>query len=153
MASFFRRKRSLIFKLIIGVPAFWFFIVILLSYQDKGEGDENSERNQRIKVNDKRSLFENPLDRIKNAIVQPFNPVNPIKSNTDNNEIIGGKDNKFQQEFRIDHRKENTDDRNDDPMYKFQPADPNAPGKIPVNFSSALVTAVCCRPLHFGCFS
>lgn len=103
--------------------------MILLSYQDKGEGDENSERNQRIKVNDKRSLFENPLDRIKNAIVQPFNPVNPIKSNTDNNEIIGGKDNKFQQEFRIDHRKENTDDRNDDPMYKFQPADPNAPGE------------------------
>lgn len=122
MASFFRRKRSLIFKFIIGVPTLWFFIVIFLSYQDKGEGDDNSDRNSRIKVKE-RSVFENPLDRIKNVIVQPFNPVNPIKND---NDIVGGKDNKFKQEFNIDHR--NQVDYDDDTL-KFEKPDPDAPGE------------------------
>ena len=129
MASFFRRKRSLIFKFIIGVPTLWFFLVIFLSYQDKGEDVGNSETNGRNKIaKEKRSVFENPLDRIKNAIVQPFNnPVNPIKSNNGNEEIVGGKDNKYVQEFKVDHRKENKED-DDDPMYKFERPAPDAPG-------------------------
>ena len=122
MASFFRRKRSLIFKFIVGVPTLWFFIVIFLSYQDKGEGDDNSNRNSRIKVKE-RSVFENPLDKIKNVIVQPFNPVNPVKND---NDIVGGKDNKFKQEFNIDHR--NQVDYDDDTL-KFEKPDPDAPGK------------------------
>ena len=103
--------------------------MIFLSYQDKGDDLGNSEGNQRIKNVKERSVFENPLDRIKNAIVQPFNnPVNPIKSNDRIGEVIGGKDNKFVQEFKIDHRKENKED-DDDPMYKFEKPDPDAPGK------------------------
>ena len=123
MASFFRRKRSLIFKLVIGVPALWFFIVIFLSYQDKGDSDENSDHNQRIRVHE-RSVFENPLDRIKNAIVKP------VKADVRDNGGVGGGGNvnQFKQEFNVDHRNQNEDD--DDETLKFEKPDPNSPGRL-----------------------
>ena len=123
MASFFRRKRSLIFKLVIGVPALWFFIVIFLSYQDKGDGDENSNHNQRIRVHE-RSVFENPLDRIKNAIVKP------VKADDRDNGGVGGGGNvnQFKQEFNVDHRNQNEDDDNE--ALKFEKPDPNSPGRL-----------------------
>ena len=123
MASFFRRKRSLIFKLVIGVPALWFFIVIFLSYQDKGDQDDISSHNQRINLKE-RSVFENPLDKIKNAIVKP----KPPKSDDDNVDT-GGNVNQFKQEFNVDHRNQNVDDDTDDETLKFEKPDPNAPGR------------------------
>ncbi|XP_061179940.1 polypeptide N-acetylgalactosaminyltransferase 5-like isoform X2 [Saccostrea echinata] len=47
MASLFRRKRGLIFKLIIGIPALWFLIVIFTTYQGKlTDSDNDAEKRQ-----------------------------------------------------------------------------------------------------------
>lgn len=84
MASFFRRKKSLIFKLILGIPALWFIIVIFLSLQ--GAENDRPLLVERQRVHDlerKEPLpnpnvgvfegFQNPIDKF-NQIVQPFNP-------------------------------------------------------------------------------
>lgn len=101
MASFFRRKRSLIFKLIIGIPALWFVIVIFLSFQGAEDNKpliyerqqtHDRERKQNVQMQGGGGVFEgfqNPINKL-NQIVQPFNPfVNkePTKSNNviDNN--------------------------------------------------------------------
>lgn len=83
MASFFRRKKSLIFKLILGVPALWFMIVIFLSFQSADNDKPLIVERQRVHDNEKKREFQNnggvfegfqnPIDKL-NQIVQPFNP-------------------------------------------------------------------------------
>nr|XP_022303329.1 polypeptide N-acetylgalactosaminyltransferase 5-like isoform X2 [Crassostrea virginica] len=51
MASFYRRKRGLIFKFIIGIPALWFLIVIFTTYQGKlSNSDSDAEKRQEREV-------------------------------------------------------------------------------------------------------
>ena len=82
MASFFRRKRSLIFKLILGIPTLWFLIVIFLSFQSTDTGSSEQDRGpDKIKRDIDNNPggggvfngFQNPINKI-NKIVQPFNP-------------------------------------------------------------------------------
>lgn len=92
MASFFRRKRSLIFKLILGIPTLWFLIVIFLSFQtaesDKSPHEKGPNIVKRHVGNSERKGvfegFQNPINKI-NQIVQPFNPFV-------NKEVTNGKD-------------------------------------------------------------
>lgn len=99
MASFFRRKRSLIFKLILGIPALWFVIVIVLSFQSSDNDPPHNERAPNIvKRNVQENQggvfdrFQNPIKRI-NQIVEPFNPfVNKVTkdSNVIKQDSAGG---------------------------------------------------------------
>jgi len=85
MASFFRRKRSLIVKLVIAIPALWFAIVIFLSFQSSEQDKPFHERqphdhNHNIAKKDVQNSgggvfqgFQNPINKI-NEMVQPFNP-------------------------------------------------------------------------------
>lgn len=51
MASFYRRKRGLIFKFIVGIPALWFLIVIFTTYQGKlSNSDSDTEKRQEREV-------------------------------------------------------------------------------------------------------
>lgn len=51
MASFYRRKRGLIFKFIVGIPALWFLIVIFTTYQGKlSSSDSDAEKRQEREV-------------------------------------------------------------------------------------------------------
>lgn len=51
MASFYRRKRGLIFKFIVGIPALWFLIVIFTTYQGKlSSSDSDTENRQEREV-------------------------------------------------------------------------------------------------------
>ncbi|XP_052246169.1 polypeptide N-acetylgalactosaminyltransferase 5-like [Dreissena polymorpha] len=86
MASFFRRKRSLIFKILIAIPVLWIAVVLFLSFQSSDDDRPLQERQNRdhkhvpIGQNeaprDSGGVFEgfqNPLEKL-NRIVQPFNP-------------------------------------------------------------------------------
>ncbi|XP_053373478.1 polypeptide N-acetylgalactosaminyltransferase 5-like [Mercenaria mercenaria] len=81
MASFFRRKRSLIFKLILGIPTLWFVIVIFLSFQSTDNDKPRDDKGPNLAKRDIENKggggvfegFQNPINKI-NQIVQPFNP-------------------------------------------------------------------------------
>ncbi|KAL4222733.1 N-acetylgalactosaminyltransferase [Mactra antiquata] len=139
MASFFRRKRSLIFKLILGIPALWFLIVIILSFQNTE--NEESSRNKgpdivKRNVQENRGVFEgfqNPIKKI-NQIVEPFNPfVNKVTKNVN----IGKDNNALGFNSNIDG---NPDERivhtDFDESGKYRTSD-NGPGEhgegVPVN--------------------
>ncbi|XP_052797726.1 polypeptide N-acetylgalactosaminyltransferase 5-like isoform X2 [Mya arenaria] len=84
MASFFRRKRSLICKLVIGLPALWLVIVIFLSFQNTDNDPpfrENQHHEHNIAKKDVQNSggggvfegFQNPINKF-NRMVEPFNP-------------------------------------------------------------------------------
>lgn len=96
MASFFRRKRSLILKLILGIPALWFLIVIFLSFQSTDSDKPPHEKGPDIAKRDVGNRdsgggvfqgFQNPIDKF-NQIVQPFNPFNNAKEVTKRKNVI-----------------------------------------------------------------
>lgn len=47
MASFFRRKRGLIFKFVIGIPILWFAAVLLMTYQGSQSHDSRVDTEKR----------------------------------------------------------------------------------------------------------
>lgn len=47
MASFFRRKKGLIFKFVIGVPILWFATVLLMTYQGSWSQDNRVDTEKR----------------------------------------------------------------------------------------------------------
>ena len=63
MASFFRRKRSLIFKFLIGIPALYFTVVIVLAYQG---GTNSSAKDNRADI-EKRHIEE----KNRNNVLMP----------------------------------------------------------------------------------
>lgn len=84
MASFFRRKRSLILKLILGIPALWFVIVIFLSFQSTDNDGPPHEKGPDLAKREVMSdtggggggvfqRLQNPINKL-NQMVQPFNP-------------------------------------------------------------------------------
>lgn len=56
MASFFRRKRGLIFKFIVGIPALWFLIVIFTTYQGKLSDSDDEKRQEREIIHRERDI-------------------------------------------------------------------------------------------------
>lgn len=60
MASFFRRRRSIIFKAVIGIPTLWFFVVVLMTFLNSDTSD-NVRKNDVEKRNIDKQNHQNVL--------------------------------------------------------------------------------------------
>ncbi|KAJ8314021.1 hypothetical protein KUTeg_008582 [Tegillarca granosa] len=60
MASFFRRRRSIIFKAVIGIPTLWFFAVVLMTFINSDASDDHRKPGAK-KRNVESHIHENVL--------------------------------------------------------------------------------------------
>ena len=136
MASLFRRKRSLIFKLLLGIPTLWLIIVIFLSFQNTEENKPSQVHKPVVDSVIKREAehprmfngFQNPINRI-NEMVQPFNPFAEAKKPAEKQEDSKPKfsDNNIAKLNPPDAERVIPKDYDDSLKYL---KDPNAPGEI-----------------------
>ncbi|XP_029652605.1 polypeptide N-acetylgalactosaminyltransferase 5-like isoform X2 [Octopus sinensis] len=121
MASLFRRRRSLIFKVIIGIPTLWFFMVFLLAYHDNlffafredsnniaimRKGDDSRNENNNIRDNNKyRGNNRNDEANQGALLIHPplQNNINNNNNNNNNNINIDNK-NFHNNVFKIDDK-------------------------------------------------
>lgn len=141
MASFFRRKRGLIFKFVIGIPILWFAAVILLTYQGSGNSSSHDSRVETEKRN---------VDQNKKGQHVPIGGVDSVEHDRQVHEEEQQRLARKMEEEKLEKEREERERLNKDllekkkieemkknPVLKFQPhqevekpkVDPNAPGE------------------------
>lgn len=123
MASIFRRRKSLIFKLILIIPALWLFLIVVLAFQERLTFKSDPEGGNFVK----REM------KPKTAVVN----VNPV---VDMQHIIGVDSNIDANHLNTIHNSDGGGDKDikvdtGDTHLKFnskgvEPQDPDAPGEF-----------------------
>lgn len=142
MASFLPRRRSLLFKFLVAIPAVWFCVIFVMAYQDKwsssdGKNDKLVERNENHENhNDKEVILIKPppddenLKNIKNMNIEKNNEhlKNDVDDYEHRNPHAGGHEDPPKHDHVEDKVRKERKDRGQAEKPEAFVIDPNAPG-------------------------
>lgn len=143
MASFFRRKRGLIFKFVIGVPILWFAAVLLLTYHGSWDPSPGNGRKDREKRNiDLNKKFQHVpvqggIDSLGHDRKIHEDEQQQIRQKVEEERLLKEREERERRNIEL-LEKQKIEEIKKNPVLKFEPehkeekikVDPNAPGKF-----------------------
>ena len=138
MASFFRRKRGLIFKFVIGVPILWFAAILLLTYQGSWDPPLRDRGKRNIDLN-KKSLHvpvQGGIDSLGHDRKIHEEEEQQIRQKVEEERLFKEREERERRNIEL-IEKQKIEEMKKNPVLKFEPehkeekikVDPNAPGE------------------------